>query len=131
VCIGAKPDVIGQVKTRVIGIVIDHDVVGVPEPTIHIAEIRLCNLKEKAAKAKSLRRSAGQTPDVLPANGASKASVFPGMVKMVASIVSFMPYPAIVFCVNVRGFRMAFLITVAALCRLPVVGSGRWMRRRM
>src|ERR1700744_3641132 len=52
---------------------------------------------------------------------------------MVAGIMSFMSYPAIIFCVNVRGFRMAFLITIGALGRWrPVCGllMRCCMRRR-
>ncbi len=110
--VGPQPDVVSQIVAYVVGIVINHDVITVPEPVIDISKIRVCDRKVETAKAKAVRIAPTQPPNMPCADGAGKVSMLPRMVKMVADIVSFMAYPTIVFCMHMGCFRMAFRIAV-------------------
>lgn len=112
--IGAETDVIGQIKAHIVGIVVDNDVIVVPKPVAAIGIVVRRNLEEKTAYVKSIRGAAAQPPDVLSANAAAEASVFPGMIDVVVDIVASarMAYPAVIFRVDVGSFRMAFLVAI-------------------
>lgn len=131
VYVRAQPDVVSQVVAWIVWIVIKNDVIAVPEPIIAINNVRLCHLKEEAAKAKAVRVASSETPDMTTANGAGKMPVFPRMVKMVARVMPLMAYPAIIVSVNVRRFRMAFLIAESGMLRLALGWMRSGMRRSM
>jgi hypothetical protein len=129
--VGAQPNVVSQVVTHIVGIVVNHDVIVVPEPIVDITKIRVCHRKEETAKAKTVRIATTQAPNMASANRSGKTPMFPRVVKMVTDIVPFMAYPTIVFCVDMRRFRMAFRIAVRVRCWLVRNRTRRWMRRRM
>lgn len=125
----AKPDVISQVIARIVRIIVENDVIAVPEPIIAINNVGICYFKEEAAKTKAVRIASRQAPDVASTDWSGEVPMFPRMVKMVTRIVPFMANPAIVFCVDVRRLRMAFLIAKGAMVRLALRWMRGWMRR--
>ena len=108
----AQPRVIRQIVAGVVWIVIDYDVVIVPEPDIGVCVVIRRKLKEIAAYIESIRAPSTKSPDVLRADATDEAPVFPWTVQMIVRIVpaGIVSDPAIIFRVNVRGFRMALLI---------------------
>ncbi len=131
--VGPQPDVVSQIVAHVIRIVVNHNIITVPEPVIDITEIGVCDREVEAAKAKAVRITSTQPPNMPCTNGSRKAPMLPWMVEMVTRVMSFMAYPTIVFCVHMGRFRMAFRIAVRARCRCWLVRNGarRWMRRRV
>lgn len=122
-----QSDVVRQVVAGIVRVVIDHNVIGVPEPIIDINEVRICNLEEEPAKTKAVWIAAAQPPYMPSANGSGEAPVFPRMIKMVTRVVPFVADPAIVFRVNMRCLRMAFGIAVGAVVLLGrLMGSRMW-----
>ncbi len=130
--IGSQARVVRQVISNVVGIVIDDDVIAVPQPVVaSIVIVRSC-LKEESADVKALAVAAVQPPDVPGPEGPGEASVLPGMIKMIVRIspAGFVPHPAIVLSVNVRRGRMPGLVLICpslfGLLRLVL----RWFRCR-
>jgi hypothetical protein len=119
----------------VIGILIDDDLVGVPEPAIAKGDVVWGDAKEEAAKPKTRRAASCKVPDMVGAESPSEVSVLPRMIKMVVSIVpaGVMPHPLIT--IDVRGVRVAWLIGVIAVflggASLAANGSGAMSRRGM
>ena len=108
----ARARVIRQIVAGVVWIVIDHDVVIVPKPAVCVVIIIGRNLEEITAHIKAIRAAAVEPPDVLRADATDETPMLPRMVKMIVRIVAagIVSDPAVIFRVNVRGFRMAFLI---------------------
>jgi len=127
--IRAKPDVISQVVARIVRIIIKNDVIAVPEPIIAINDVRVCHFKEVSAKTKAVWIATSKAPDMMRTNGSPKVPVFPWMVKMKTRIMPLMAYPAIIICVNVRRFRMAWLIAESRMVWLALSWMRNWMRR--
>jgi hypothetical protein len=131
VYVGAQPNVVSQIVAYIVGIVVNHDVITVPEPIVDITKIRVCDRKEEAAKAKTVGITSTQPPNMACTDGAGKAPMLPRAVKMVTDIVPLMAYPTIVFCVDMRRFRMAFRIPVRVRCWLVRNRTRCWVRRSM
>ena len=113
--IGAKPRIVGEVPPRMIGVVVNQDVVAVPKPVTYVVIIVGRNLEVVIADVKPLSVAAQQAIDAVRADGFRKASVFPGTIEMVMRIVAacVMSYPSASVRVNVRSFRMFGLIAIA------------------
>lgn len=109
--VGAEADVIGQVPTVVIGIVVDDDLVGVPEPIVAVAGVKRADAEIKAVEPEAAGTAATEMPDMASANAAAETAMLPGMVEMEAGIiVSGVVADPFAVGVNVRGFGMAFLV---------------------
>ena len=87
-----------------IGIVIDHDVIAVPQPVIAGIVVIGRGLKKETADVESIATAAMQPPDMLRPERPGKASVLPGMIEMIMNIIPahVVPDPAVIFRVNVR-----------------------------
>ena len=129
--VGSEAHVIRQVVADIIGIVIDHNVVIVPEPVAAIAVVIRRDLEEEATDIEAVRSATAQPPNMLRSKAGGEASMLPGMIEMVVGIIAatFMPNPLIVFRMDVRCFRMAFavavtgvLFTLLGLLLSPAVG---------
>jgi hypothetical protein len=109
--VGAQPDVVGEVPAVMVGVVVYDDVIAVPEPVIAIAQVEGANAEVEASKPKAVGAASAEAPDVTTADAAGEAAVFPRVIEVEANIVAsiFMSDPLAVV-VDVRGFRMAFMI---------------------
>ena len=105
-----------------VGIFIDHDVVAVPVPAIHVAKIVWRDTKEKAAETEAVGSSAMEMPHVAGAEAAGETAMFPRMVEVVVRIIAagVMSDPLAVF-VNMWGIGMALAVGEIA------VGLGTWL----
>src|ERR1700722_8747383 len=92
-----------------VGIVIDDDLVAVPEPIIAVGKVKGANAEVEAAKPEPVGASSGDAPDVAAAEAAGEPTMFPGMIEVEAGIVSsgVVSDPRSVV-VDVRSFGMAF-----------------------
>jgi hypothetical protein len=132
--VGAEPGVVGEIPAGMVRIIVDDDLVRVPEPAVDIAEVVRGYAEVEASKPEAGRTSAAQTPDVGWAEAAGEMAVLPWMVEVVVGIIGacVVAYP-VVF-VNVWGVRMAGMVDEAAVCgrRSAVEGfravSGGGMR---
>jgi hypothetical protein len=109
--VSAEAHVIRQVPTIVIGIVIKHDVVTVPQPVAAEGEIERRYAEKEAAETETPRASSGEPKHVVAADASRKVTVLKRMIQMIVRVVSaaVVAHPCSIV-VNVRRARMAFLI---------------------
>ena len=86
--VGAEANVIGQVPAVVIGILVDDDLVGIPEPIVAIAYIRVSDVEIKAAKPEAPGTATGDAPNVAAAEAAGEVAMLPRMIEMEVRIIA-------------------------------------------
>jgi len=86
--VGPQPYVVGEIPARMIGIVVDDDLIRIPEPVVAEAEIIGSNAEIETTEPEPAGAPAGESPPVLRAQAGSEMSVFPGMIDVVVGIVS-------------------------------------------
>ncbi len=123
-----EADVISQIPARVIGIVVNDDLVGIPQPTVAIANIKGSNAPEPTVETETRGTAASETPNMAATNAAIETTVLPGMVEMIIGIVAtgIMTHP-LAIVVNVRSFRMALFVGMARLrSRMAFTTARGW-----
>ena len=87
-----------------IRVVINHDIVVGPVPIIDIVIVVRRNTEIKTAEPETLPISALHPVDMIAANFAAEASVFPGMIEVIVGIIAprVMSNLAIVLSMDVR-----------------------------
>ena len=120
--IGAEPYVVGQVPTVMDRILIDRDLVAIPEPVVAEGVVVWVDSKREAVKPEALPVSSPQPKDVAAAKSAREAPVLPEMIEVIVGIVAagVVSDPAAIG-VDVRNSRMPRLIAKSAIPR----GRGR------
>ena len=127
--VGPQSHVVSEIPAHVVRIVIDDDIVAVPEPPVAVGHVIRCDAEKEAAEPEPVRTSADQAPYVVRAERSGKAAVFPRAVEVVMGIVPGpVPNPAIIGRVNVRGFRMVRFVVEL---RMVVRRNVRHVWRRM
>src|SRR5579863_1355689 len=123
-----QPDVVGQIPPDVVRVIVDHDVIAIPEPVIAIVVVIRRDREKETAETEPRRTAAAQPPNVSRANWACEMAVLPGMVEMIVRIVAsgVVANPLVILRVNVRSLRMALLIIEGAPL---IVGGSRRTRR--
>jgi len=113
----------------VVGVLIDNDLVTVPEPIIHEVIIVGSHAEIKSTKRKPLRATARQPVYMARPNATAKVAVFPRMIEVIMDVVParVVSNPRIV-AVNVRSIRVPALITVITSLGC-IVYLLRWVRR--
>src|SRR5580692_1452703 len=113
VAVSPQPHVVRQVPTQVIGIVINHDLVGIPQPVAAKSQIIRRDAEVKAAKPESRRTAPCQVPDVMRAKSAGVMPVLPRMIEIVVRVVlaGIVPDPLAVR-MDVRSVRMPLLVHI-------------------
>ena len=114
--ISTQPAVIGQVPTVVVGIFVNNDRIGIPEPVSAVGNIVGSNRKVIAPKPETAGSSALEPPYMPRTKAAGKSAMFPGPIEVVVSIAAarVMPNPFVAVGVNVRGLRMAPHVAIVA-----------------
>src|SRR5258708_3836958 len=104
-----------------IGIFIDHDLVGVPEPVAAQGKVKRGDAEGEAAKPEAIGTASANAPDVAAAEASGEAAMLSGMIDVEAGVIApgVVPDPFAVV-VDVRSFGVAFAVAIA-LGR----GSGR------
>lgn len=78
--------VVSEVIAGVIWIVIDDDFVAIPIPPVYICIVGLGDTEVEAIEPEAVRASSAESPHMARAETRSKASVFPGVVKVIMYI---------------------------------------------
>jgi hypothetical protein len=101
-----------------VGIVIEHNLIAVPQPIVGVGVIGLREAEKESAEPKTRRSAAAQAIDVAPADTAGESPMLEGPVEMVRRIVAsgIMPYPLVVG-MDVWSFRMAGLVRETPVAR--------------
>src|SRR5579864_272182 len=103
-------------------IVVEDDVVAVPEPAVDIVVVIRGDGEPEAAEAEAVAASPLQPVDVLRADDAREVPVLPGMIEVVVRVAAagVVPHPLIALGMHVRGVGMPG--------RLGVVGASAALR---
>jgi hypothetical protein len=98
----------------VIWIVIQHDVVCVPQPIAGVAKVVWRDAPVKAAEPETVPPSAFEAINVVATNFTAETPVFPYMVLLVALVIPapVMSDPMIALSMNVWSLGMALLVTI-------------------
>lgn len=73
--VSAEADVVGQVPAVMVGIGVDHDVVGIPQPAVAEIDIVRRDAEVVAIEPEAVRTSAAKMPYVTAADFTRKAAV--------------------------------------------------------
>jgi len=111
--VGAEAGVVGKVPAGVVGVVINDDVVGVPEPAVGVVEVIGGDAEVEAIEEEAAAVSAAETVDIAGAEVAGEVSVGPGLVEVVVVLAAVVPDPLAVV-VNVGGIGMAWGVVVVS-----------------
>lgn len=84
--VGAQSDVERQVPADVVRIVVNHNLVTVPHPTVAEANVIGGDTEVEPPKPEATGPSAGQMPNVAAANSARKVAMLPGVIEVVVGI---------------------------------------------
>jgi len=103
--VGAEPYVIRQIPTLVVGVVIDHNVVAVPQPAITESHVRRCDVPVPSVEPKTSGATTAEVPNMVATESAGEVSVLPRFVEMQAGIVAsgVMTYPFVSIHVGYVG----------------------------
>jgi len=82
--VSAKPYVIRQIPTLVVGVVIDHNVVAVPQPAITESHVRRCDVPVPSVEPKTSGATTAEVPNMVATESAGEVSVLPRFVEMQA-----------------------------------------------
>src|SRR5579863_7571193 len=133
--IGAEAGVIRQVPAGMIRVFVNDDVVGIPEPAVHKANVIRGNAPIPIPETEAVRVAAGQVPMVRGAEAAFKPPMFPWIVQVIVRIVTpgVVADPALAV-VDMRGIGMAGVVAVVGVflgrTRLAMIRLGASLGRR-
>lgn len=83
----AQPDVIGQIPTHMVWILINHDLIAVPKPITAEAVVIGCHAEVEAIEPEARRAASHKPPDMRRAKPACEAPVLPRMGEVVVRII--------------------------------------------
>ena len=108
---GSEPDVIGEVPADVIGVIVDDNFVGIPEPSATEANVVGSYGEVEAAEPETAGATACEAPHMTAAETAGEAAMLPRMIQMVMRVVAagIMARPLSIG-MHVGSFGMSFLV---------------------
>src|SRR5579883_1882849 len=74
--VSAEPDVIRQIPAGMIGIVVDHDGIRIPEPAVHVADVERRDAEVPVIEEEAIRTAAREMINVVAPKRAGKVPVF-------------------------------------------------------
>jgi hypothetical protein len=108
----------------VIRILVNHDLVGIPQPVTAIAQVERRDAEVEASEPESRRASSCQVPDVMRTESAGEMAVLPGMIEVVMRIVAAgIVADSRAVRMNVGSIRMALFIRKGMIFLDRVAGS--------
>ena len=90
-----------------VGVFVDDDVVGVPEPSVDVAEVVGGYAEVEATEPEAGGAASAETPDVGGAEACGEVAVLPGVVEVIVGIVWAAVVADPVGVINVRGVGVA------------------------
>ena len=122
-----KAGIVRKVPARMIGVVVDDDVIGVPQPAVDIVYVPGRDRPVPVVEIEAAWIASAEPPNVVRPEATRPAAVLPWMVHVIVGVVAagVMPNPYFAF-INMRRIGMVGLITViAALVAVIVVALIR------
>jgi len=126
--ISAEPFVVGKIPADVIGILINHDVVRVPEPPLAKGYVKGSNAPVPSVEPEAARPSAGKVPDVMRTKATTPMAMLPWAVEMIVRIVAASIVADPDLSVDVRHAGMAFMIAEVVPRFVVFWGAMKWSR---
>jgi len=106
----------------VVGIVVDNDVVSVPEPIAAVTGVKWCDPEVVSTEPEAIGTSADDAPDVAATETTLKVAVFPGVVEVETGVIpSHVVADPFAVAVDVRSLRMIFTVPKRVLVLVSVV----------
>lgn len=117
--IDAKTHVVGEIPSGVIRIVINDDVVGIPEPSVAVLNVIGRDIEIESAEPEASGSAATQPPHMAGTDRCREMPVFPGMIEAIILVVAArVSDPAAGVRIYVRSCRVTGAIRL----------SSRWKR---
>lgn len=116
--ISAQAHVVSKIPSNMVRIVVDDNLIRVPEPVAAEGEIGFRDHPVPSVEPESAWPTAGNTPDMRRTEASAEVAVFPGMIEMVVRIVrpGVMTDPRLAV-IHVRDIGVAGLVGVVAILR--------------
>jgi len=121
----------GEVPADVVRIVIDHNLVAIPEPAVAKSNVRGSDIEVESAKPEAAGAASRQMPNVALPDATREASVLPGVIEMIVgiSLTGVVPNPLAVG-VDVRSIGMPSGVAIVGFflrrgCGFRVADRGR------
>jgi hypothetical protein len=133
--VGSESRIVSEVIPRVVGILVDHDGIGVPEPSIDVREIRIRNAEVPSVKPETRGASSSETVHVISAKLAREAAVSPRLIHVVTPSAAVMANPfSVVVYVRSIGVSRAIVetrrirVAAALIRRASLLRPTLWRR---
>src|SRR5208282_900433 len=124
----AEAHVVGEIPADVIRVVINYDVVRIPQPAVAESDVVRSHVEIETTEPEPAGAAATQVPDVVRAESAGEVAVLPRMIHVVVRIIraGVMPDPSLAL-VDVRRIGVARRVTVVTmfLHRVGITLKGR------
>jgi hypothetical protein len=132
--IGAEAHVVREIEARIVRVVVDDDVVAVPDPVGGIRNIRGRNLPQRTLEPEASRCASYEAIHEARDNAEREPAMFPWMIEVEALIVSRGKADPRIVAMHVRRFRVVrhvahvapFLRLIAALWWCDMLISRLW-----
>ena len=113
--VGSETRIVGEIPTGMIGILIEHDFIGIPHPVVCERHVRGCHCPITSPEEEAIGTATAQTPVMLGAEAAIPAAMLPRIIKVVAAIIAtaVVAHP-VTAVVDVRAVGMPGVIDIAA-----------------
>ncbi len=113
--IRAQAHVIGKIPTAMVGIGVDDNLIGVPEPAVAEGNVGRGDIPVPAIEPEAGRSTAGKMPHMTAAKATGELAMRKGLVEVVAGIgrAGIVTYPG--FAIYMRDIGVAGLVTVIAI----------------
>jgi hypothetical protein len=86
--VGAQSGVVGQVPSVVIGIVVDHDLIGVPEPIVTEGDVVWRHTEEESVEPESSRTAACEPKAMTAPDAAGETTMLERMIDMIVAVAT-------------------------------------------
>jgi len=86
--VGAKPYVVGQVPANVVWIVVDDDLVAVPQPAVAESDVRCGYVPGPAVEPEPRRPASTNAPNMAGAKAACEPPMLERVVHMIAGVIT-------------------------------------------
>lgn len=117
--VSAESHVVGKIVAGIVRVVVEHDVIGVPLPAIYKDKVNGGNAEEEAAEPETIATASAKPPYMTRAESARETAVLPGVIEVVARIISafIVPDPLIIAGMNVGRVGVSSPVVEFAVVR--------------
>src|SRR5436305_1219037 len=108
--ISPEARIVSKVVALVVRVLIDHDVVGIPQPVAGVPHVGIRNREVEVAETEAGWAASGESPDVLGAETSAEVAMLPRMIEVEADIGAAGIVADPLLLINVGCFGMALAI---------------------